>query len=567
MRVAVVVAAFFLTALVSSSHAQGRAVVQYELRPVVEAGLLVAVDIRMQFQGEPDGETVLQLPGSWGGEDELWRALSDIEVRGATITGGESPAFLVLRHAPRARIDLRYQVRQEYAGAPDVARDDNYRVIVQPGYFNILGNAAFVVPRDDEGYSARFRIRGLPRGWSFASDLEHRRDLSIEDVLESVSVGGDFEIFSGAGGFRLAIRGDDWAFDKQALADEIVRIVDSERAFWGDGDEPYLVTMLPLISPDPNWQSLNGTGRSDAFAFFSTPNALAETLTRISAHEAMHTWIPRRIGLMPVEAEASAYWISEGFTDFYTYRLLVRGGFWAPEDFAAAFNEMLTQYANSTARAAPNARIAESFWSDRDVQRLPYQRGMLFALLQDSRLRQASGGANDLDDVVLAMRRAFGDGSDPQPIVQAFASAMAQNGVAVEGDIARYIESGEFLLLPRDFFSPCGDMETTTAPPFHRGFDVEATLANDNVITGVVVNSPAYNAGMRDGMRLVRREGGEIGNSAAEIAYRVAVDREERTLRYLPQGAGPPVTRQRLVLADHWSEGARAACTNLLAGA
>ncbi|MBK8543341.1 MAG: hypothetical protein IPL62_07075 [Caulobacteraceae bacterium] len=37
-------------------------------------------------------------------------------------------------------------------------------------------------------------------------------------------------------------------------------------------------------------------------------------------------WTPAQIGGLPQEGEPSQYWLSEGFTDFYTARMLVRGG-------------------------------------------------------------------------------------------------------------------------------------------------------------------------------------------------------------------------------------------------
>jgi hypothetical protein len=41
---------------------------------------------------------------------------------------------------------------------------------------------------------------------------------------------------------------------------------------------------------------------------------------------------------------------------------------------------------------------------------------------------------------------------------------------------------------------------------------------------------------MRDGMRLIRRESGKIGDSTVELAYRVSDGSGEKVLRYLPEG-------------------------------
>jgi predicted metalloprotease with PDZ domain len=91
-------------------------------------------------------------------------------------------------------------------------------------------------------------------------------------------------------------------------------------------------------------------------------------------------------------------------------------------------------------------------------------------------------------------------------------------------------------VLPADLFGGCFTVTTVTRPEFHRGFDLDATERAGGILAGVSPESPAYAAGMRDGMRLIRREAGTIGDSTVEIAYRVQDGDSERVIRYLPQG-------------------------------
>ena len=46
--------------------------IDYTLTPIMRAGALEAVQIDLRFRGEADGETMLALPSSWGGQEELW---------------------------------------------------------------------------------------------------------------------------------------------------------------------------------------------------------------------------------------------------------------------------------------------------------------------------------------------------------------------------------------------------------------------------------------------------------------------------------------------------------------
>ena len=135
----------------------------------------------------------------------------------------------------------------------------------------------------------------------------------------------------------------------------------------------------------------------------------------------------------------------------------------------------------------------------------------------------------------------------------------------VREDIARYAERGEAILLPEDTFAPCGPVTTRDVPNFHRGFDIAATQANHNIITGVIRTGPAYAAGMRDGMVLVRRDAGEIGDAEQEIAYVVRDGETERTLRYMPVGQGTH-TLQKLEIDPALAGDRLAQCRRALTG-
>jgi predicted metalloprotease with PDZ domain len=555
-----VFAVFLLAAasLALAAQAPLGAHVDYSITPILEAGALRAVEIDVRFRGDEDGLTTLRLPDEWGGQNELWRSVSGLSVvSGAEMRDGDGPAARVLVHRPNARIHVRYRVVQDWEGAPSAGQGNPYRAIIQPTYFHLIGNAALIIPEVDGATPVRVHARAMPRGWRFATDLEHR-GLTIEDANTSITVGGDFRVIAGEDpNIRIAIRGQ-WGFSDADLVAKASRIIGGQRRFWNDASEPYLITVIELTSPDPGWISVGGTGLEDAFAFFATPNAPEATITRILAHEGLHTWIPGRIGGMLAENEATDYWLSEGFTDFYTGRILVREGIWSPAQFADDLNLMLAEYAQSLVRTEPNARIVADFWNDRGVQQLPYQRGRLLATIWDARLR--GRGAGDLDDVVYAMRA-----RDEPTAVERFHASVAALAFDLGVDVDAFVERGAPILLPEDAFAPCGRIETRDAPNFHRGFDIEATTANNNVIAGVIRGGPAYAAGMRDGMVLVRREAGEIGNAELEIAYVVRDGDVERTLRYMPRDEGS-FTLQRLVIDKGLSGEALDRCIAVLAG-
>jgi predicted metalloprotease with PDZ domain len=539
---------------------------RYTVSPAIEHGALHAVDVEMVMTGDGDGETEIELPDQWGGKTELWRGLSEFRVTGddLRLAQGGTPAIKIVRHAPGAELTVRYRVVQTWKGEPAITGSNEYRPVIRPQYFHLIGWTYFARPKASLATPAKVTFKDMPKGWSLASDLEHG-NLTLGKVLESVAVGGDFRVVK-AGMLRVAIRGA-WSFADDAFVKRLEPIIASHHRFWGDPAEPFLVTVMPLL-PQPGSMSLGGTGLSDAFAFFSTPNVEDAMLTRILAHEHLHTWIPRRVGMMPQENNDSIeYWFSEGFTDFYTYRLLVRDGLWSVEEGAKALNEVMWNYAFSPARNATNADLAAGFWSDRAKGDMPYQRGLLFAALADDKVRRASKGKRDLDDVVLAMKRvamAKPDGMPP-PIRELFVTSMDEAGVDVTKDIRRFIERGETISLPGDAWAPCGAIETSEVAVFERGFDGPRTIANGNVVAGVDPNGPAHAAGLRDGMRLRKLDLSERRDSRVRVTYTVYVDGGTREISYLPAGKRK-VTLQELKMKPMTDDAARKACAARLGG-
>jgi predicted metalloprotease with PDZ domain len=311
--------------------ADAKPVLSLEYRPIMaRAGQdFVQMEVTLRFRGDTDGESRVQLPSAWGGETALYRQISQITADGAKLTQSE-PALLLLRHRPGAKITLRYRVTG--SPRPDQLADGEtanaYRPIINRDYFHLLGETVIAQPEHIAPQAlAQFSIKGMPRGVSFATDMEHAALLPFADLIESLAVGGDFRIVQAGAKARLAIRGRFAERDDDGWRKAFAATTSAITGYWESDTGPYLVTVLPFAPSAPGSVSVGGTGRSDAFAFFATTNAVTDTIDTIMAHEMTHSWVPRRIGGMPREGdETESYWLTEGFTDFATYRALVRSG-------------------------------------------------------------------------------------------------------------------------------------------------------------------------------------------------------------------------------------------------
>ncbi|MEI9992915.1 MAG: hypothetical protein WDM86_23170 [Rhizomicrobium sp.] len=544
----------------------------YKLTPVVEAGRVTSLAVELHFRGDGRGSLTFDLPDRSMGEDKRWRFLSGFAVSGATLRAPD-PAHRVLAFAPGAQVTLRYAVNSAYPGDPKGSDGNPYHgAVLQPGWFAGLGEHIFVMPHDGDLWPATFHWGPLPRGWQVASDLEHGamgRAMTVADIGESTILGGaDVAVYSRpipGGTLRFAVRGK-WPFTGDHLADVLGRTVAVQRAFWGnDVKGPFLVTLFAIDGTG----SSGGTGRTDAFALYGTTDTPESRIRRTIAHEHMHSWIPRRIGRPPDgPAEALEYWLSEGFTDFYAERTLLKSGIWSLEDFVADLNDMLLAYDTSPARNAPNARIEKEFWTNYAIEQLPYQRGMLFAYLADDRIRRASGGTRNLDSVMFAMRDAYVAAPDAHKpdLVENFRLALrGRTNVDLAKDLARYIDQGDTELLPAGLFGACAQIRAIRVPVFDKGFDTDKSAAT-GVFTGVDPYGPAYAAGIREGMRRIAYLAGKQGDSRVDWSYRVA-DAKGRTfvVRYKPAGK-EFADVQEVVLAPGLKPAQRAACVRLMSG-
>jgi predicted metalloprotease with PDZ domain len=131
--------------------------------------------------------------------------------------------------------------------------------------------------------------------------------------------------------------------------------------------------------------------------------------------------------------------------------------------------------------------------------------------------------------------------------IKLFPQIAARYGLDVAPDLTRFIDRGEPIVLPATAFGPCFRVEWHEQAPFGRGWDYEATRAAGDVIKGVPLDSAAYRAGLRDGMKVLERVAGGAHDAAVAYGLRVrTTDGEERVIRYMPEGLGR-LRVQRLV--------------------
>ena len=535
--------------------------VDYLLTPQVGPQGLERVEVTIRFEGDADGETELELPDRWAGTGGLHEAIRDLRVEGGTLAPGEG-ASRRIAHAPSAPLTVSYSVG---LSAADPGLDyEKARPALRPTWFYIHGEGALAAPGGRGEAPARFRWGPAPEGWRLASNLdgEGGDGASVDETVQSIFFGGtDLRLVErqvGGRPLRVAARGD-WSFEAEALAEALERVIEAQNVYMGSPAIPFFVSLAPQTGGEAGALSTGGTGRTNGFALASTTNVDLAYLLRTLAHEYGHRWFGRSLGPSG-DPEAEEYWFTEGFNDFVAARSLVAAGLWSERDYADGLNEVLRRYGQSSARTLPNREAAAAFWQDPAAQQMLYDRGHLFALL----LAAEAGGERHVRSTLERMARDPGsfpaDESQAARFLRAFdAVPAARLAALVEAKIGR----AEPIVLPAELFSPCGGIRWVEQPVYAPGYTAE-DRADGRYFATVEEGGPAWAAGLRPGMRYVRREAFRHGDSSVPIVMRVADSAGERVLSWLPQGR--ETARFQRLEPRELGEAEAAACRARLAG-
>lgn len=438
--------------------------IAYRVSPELKSGQLTAVAVEIRFPADQPEVTKLHLPDEFAGQSELWRQVVDFTVEGATVTT-PSPALRTLQRQAGASLVVRYRVISAYATDPKGQDGLPNRALVLSNWFGLLGEVVFAVPEGTGHEPVTFSWGEKPAGWVMVSDLDHARPLEVESLQESFLYGSNdlrLTTLDEKKTFRLALRGQ-WKFTDTELGDMLRQLDATERQFWQDSTSEYFVPLVPL-TPLPKGTLHAGIGRGDAFALYSTTDSTLKGFQWVLAHERLHTWIPLELGGLPEKDEALEYWFSEGFTDYYTARALLKSGIWSVDDFIAEQNQMLKRYAESP-NPLPNTRILKEFWTDRVVRQVAYDRGRLLATIWDHRLASLPQKTT-LGRILRNQRVEAMKNQQTKHILTAakvFPGRYHEAGGAdLKEELERFVEQGQQLKLPEDLYGDFARISTVS---------------------------------------------------------------------------------------------------------
>lgn len=418
-----------------------------------KASLLVT----SEFQGDADGETWLYYANNQFGEDNQIKFI-DFNLPNQDVTYLPDSNRVVFRHAPGARVTFKYRVFDRQ-GDQDFYSYCCYNPILKPTYLHIQSGHLLIYPEElwsgpTDRRQVSFEWQKTPEDWvthsSFGAGLKQGGYLTQGELGYGVFVAGDFRkhTFHVKGQpVHFLTRGNWQKWTDTDLLNILQRTFEGHRALWNDfTDTIYTVTFIPVDMPESNSQSCGGSGLTNSFLSYATNHAKMDlwSVRYVYVHELMHRWIGTTI---ENEKEEQQYWFSEGFTDYFTYKTMLRYELIDMKEWAQTMNrEVLTPHYLSTVKGQPNSEINyEHFWNGgKDWEKLPYRRGCIYAFYLDNLIRKRSKGKCNLDDVLRDMLQACTKNPE-QKLNHDFFLRMIEPyaGKSCRADFEKYIVQGK----------------------------------------------------------------------------------------------------------------------------
>lgn len=339
-----------------------------------------------------------------GGWPALVADLSAVDERGTALAlerAGDGGWRLA--QARSGRIELRYEVDFAPLAALEwpAAREACWR---EEDFFSVIGRSLFITTPALEESSVSFVV---PDGWRAVTPWDElpgspnafavpAAPLLTENLL--VFARSAPEIVS-AGGLRvLVVPTQAWAGARSEVRRVLEGAIPRLAGFMGSAERGnYLVALLP--QPESGGEAFRA---SFALTFAATPaRENAGVWGNTIAHEVFHMW--NGWGLRGADY-ASSQWFQEGFTEYAANVALVSAGIVTAEDFLGKLAEHVRRSGElATSLEATGGRKGPPL----------YSAGALVAFDWDVRIRHATGGTQDLWDVLRALWVRTGGGEWP----------------------------------------------------------------------------------------------------------------------------------------------------------
>ncbi len=455
-------------------------------------------------------------------------------------------------------------VTLEYAVFADARNDRTRYLDATHCFFDASAVLVYNEPTRNEPH--RVRIADVPAGWVIATGLEP--DGAVPDAWLSPSYDvladspfemGDLDIYrfeSHGIPHEITIWADPESnspealgYDPEELVEDFKKITDEQIAMFGSAPYDRYVYMVHIYpGAGGGTEHLNSTIMQTRPGVFADEDRYVGFLSLV-AHELFHTWNVKNFrpaGITPYDFVHENYtpdlWIVEGITSYYDDLTLARTGQMKVDKYLGRIVSGVGATRNKFARNRQS--LSESSWdawihlfalqrhADRNnVMVNFYGRGALAALCLDLRIRELTGNARSLDDVMRGMNERFPwtrGGYTPEDF-RRVASDVA--GTNLDRWFADHIDGT--VPLPLEDALLVAGLELTYEADGEPYLGISTRTENgERIVASIDEAGPAFGSGLVAGDRLVAIESRRIGTGDLNALVEEHAPGDEITLTY-----------------------------------
>jgi predicted metalloprotease with PDZ domain len=421
-------------------------------------------------------------------DDKYWRYIENLRVSNGEATRADSVLWRV-KTTSRGDVVITYRLQLPPSPAPRAA----WRAFLTPSGGLVGGPHSFLYVVGEERAPARVHLQ-LPRGWSATSGMDSLKAPNMHVLMDSPILVGRYAER------RFDIRGvphyvaylgmpGGAQFDTTAFVGAIERFSKQVVGFWGSMPYRKYVFMFEDSAFGGGLEHIN------SFTLGGPSGELArnpQSSMREIGHEFFHTW--NLMLVKPIEYRdvdyrtqppVSALWFSEGLTIYYSDMFTRRAGV-ALEDTTPKLHleRLIARYffspGNARISAEQASRAAYNSTPDAlgDYDASTHLQGELIGMVLDLLIRDATGGARSMDDVMRLMQQRFSKRGFTSSDVERAVTDVCKCNVKQVFD--QYVRNGN----PIDFDRYLGLMGWRATVTWEPAIGRDGQPAADNRVTG-----------------------------------------------------------------------------------
>lgn len=418
-----------------------------------------SLQVSFDYKSDSSGLITLRYENNSWGDNNIFNCLKEIDVvpKPKEVTFLSDSSKIVIKTEPNLNSTVNYSIIQDYKGVP--LNQKRYRPIIDSTYFHVLGMRLFAVPEgvfksDTSKVNIKINYALKTSNEMFHSSFGKNKFQNInvtrDELYASFFVGGDFRRYSFTNKKDTTFfvtRGNWKSFTDKDILSILERVIKSQRDFWKDERKSnFSVSLIPTYE---SWYSIGGSGFSSSFISFASNNnkVTLSNMRWLYNHELLHKYIGRTI---INESDVTQYWFSEGFTDYYSYKLQLKYSQLNVFEFINTINSevVIPHYKDST-NNTPNDKLTYGkYWGNyQKYMKLPYRRGLLYAFLIDNQIKENSNYKLSLDNLMLDLYKSSLKDKDMRLNQSVFISTLSKylKTSNVESDFQKYILKGELI--------------------------------------------------------------------------------------------------------------------------